>query len=145
MISFPPYRPSSFELQLPGWPVIANNWRATELSEILGSLPEGASLRLSYRNIINTEALELLLLWRSTAGGRYPLNPLPAEVAAGVTSTALAARILSIQPLAWAVARPPQQTSVKNTRSDVDIELISELQLASPATSLNVACPQFVE
>jgi len=144
MIPFPPYRPSSFELRLPGWPVIANNWRSSEVSEILGSLAEGASLRLNYTNILSAEALELLLVWRSTAGGRYPLNPLPVEVAAGINNTALAARITNISPLVWVVASPPQQESVKNLRSGISIELVSELRLPSVTSAPSVACPQFI-
>jgi hypothetical protein len=140
-IPFPPYRPTSFELRLPGYPVITNNWRATEWPEILGNIAEGASLRLSYRNITDAEALELLLLWRATAGGRYPLNPLPAEVAAGINDAALADRILNIAPLVWVPAGPPSQESVKRIRSGLEIELVSELRFSPVIALPTVTCP----
>jgi hypothetical protein len=141
VIPFPPYRPTSFELRLPGCPVITNNWRATEWPEILGNIAEGASLRLSYRNITDAEALELLLLWRATAGGRYPLNPLPAEVAAGINDAALADRILNIAPLVWVPAGPPSQESVKRIRSGLEIELVSELRFSPVIALPSVTCP----
>lgn len=144
-IPFPPYRPTSWELQLPNYRVITNSWRATEWPEILGSLPEDARLRLRYENITDAEALELLLLWRATAGGYYPLNTLPAEVAAGIDDVALANRILSIAPLSWVVAGPPRQESVKRLRSGVDIELKSELRFVPSIVVPTVTCPVYIQ
>lgn len=143
VIPFPAYRPTSWELQLPNYRVITNNWRATEAPEILGSLPEDARLRLRYENITDQQALELLLLWRATAGGYYPLDPLPAEVAAGINDAALANRIRSIAPLSWVVADPPRQESIKNLRSGLDIELKSELRFVPSIAIPTVTCPVY--
>lgn len=145
VIPFPAYRPTSWELQLPNYRVITNNWRATEAPEILGSLPEDARLRLRYENITDAEALELLLLWRATAGGHYPLNALPAFVASGINDAAMAGRILDIAPLSWVVAEMPRQRSVKAGRSAVDIELKTELRFVPVIPTPAATCPIYAE
>lgn len=142
VIAFPAYRPSSWELQIPNYPVIANNWRSTELPEILGSLPEDSRLRLTYRNVSSAEALQLLLSWRASAGGFYPLSPLPAEIAAGIDNAAIAGQILNVGPLVWVVAESPTKESIKNQRFTVNIELKTELRATSASPILPVApCP----
>lgn len=142
-VPFPALRPTRWELQLPGYPVISGSWRSTEYPEILGSIPEGAALRLSYENILDDDALGLVLLWRATAGGRFELDPLPVEVAAGIDDTALADRILNVAPLSWVVASEPRQDSVKAGRSSVEIELVSELRLVLSITPPGISCPSY--
>jgi hypothetical protein len=129
-IPFPAYAPSRWELTLPGYRVIDNSWRSTHAPEILGSLPEGATLSLSYQNVGSVEALQLLLPWRASGGGQLPLDPLPAEVAAGIDDAAFAARLLDIAPLSWVVAKEPSKDPVKNGRFNVDVELVSELRFS---------------
>ena len=128
MIFFPPYTPSDVSLRLPSHPVIPNSWRSTEVPEITGSIPVGAELRLTYRNVTDGRALELLLCWRATAGGAFPFLTLPAEVAAGVENAALARRITTPTPLVWALAEPPRQSSAKAGRSTVEVFLRTELR-----------------
>jgi hypothetical protein len=128
VIEYPPYRPSDVSLRLPSQPVIPNFWRSTEAPEITGSIPEGAELRLTYRNIPDSEALELLLSWRATAGGAFPFPTLPAQVAAGVENAAMARRITTPTPLVWALAEPPRQSWAKAGRSTVEVFLKTELR-----------------
>jgi hypothetical protein len=130
VIEYPPYRPSDVSLRLPNQPVIPNFWRSTEAPEITGSIPEGAELRLTYRNIPDSEALELLLSWRATAGGSFPFPTLPAQVAAGVENAAMARRITTPTPLVWALAEPPRQSSSKAGRSTVEVFLRTELRFS---------------
>lgn len=140
-ILFPAYVPTSWSLTLPGWSVITNNWRSSEFPEVLGSLPEDARLSLRYENVTNAEALELVLLWRATAGGMIPIEPLPTQVATGISSAALADRILDVAPMAWTVAAEPRQEAVKAGRSTVEIELRTELALAMNGTLPVTTCP----
>jgi hypothetical protein len=128
VIEYPAYRPSDVSLRLPSQPVMPNFWRSTEAPEITGSIPEGAELRLTYRNVPDSEALELLLCWRVTAGGVFPFPTLPAQVAAGVENAAMARRITTPTPLVWVLAEPPRQSPAKAGRSTVEVFLRTELR-----------------
>lgn len=140
-IPFPAIKPSSWEFSVPGYPVITNSWRSSEYPEILGSLPENTKLSLRYENIPDSQALELLLTWRATAGGVHALNPLPVEVAAGIADLDLVDRILGVTPLNWIIFSEPRQESVKAGRSTVEIELKTELRVELSASLPAVSCP----
>jgi hypothetical protein len=69
---------------------------------------------------------------------------LPADVAAGITDTALADRLLDIAPLVWTVSgEPTRQESVKAGRSSVEIELTSELRVSLVITPPGISCPTY--
>jgi hypothetical protein len=127
-VSLPPYTPTEWELELPGYPVIAGSWRSVSLPDALGSIPSEAKWRLIYENRTSDEALALLLPWRATGGGQWSLTELPPEVAAGVNDAAFARRLIGTT---WTVAREPQKQSVKNGRFTVTIDLVYELTFES--------------
>lgn len=127
-ITLPAYTPSSWELRLPDYPIITNTWRSSSFPEILGSLPNGAQWSLRFENMNNTEALALLLPWRATGGGQWPLAALPSALAGGVDNVNFAKRLTGTT---WTIAREPRKQSIKNGRFDVDIELVYELTFAS--------------
>jgi hypothetical protein len=153
---YPAYRPTQLSLTLGDYPVLVNTWRSVSSPELLGSLPVGAVLQLSYENVLDEEALALMTLWTSTAGGLDHLNPLPSEVAAGIlddaeTEEAEAANelankyLLDIAPLVWVMNGQPRQESVKNGRSTVQVELVSELRLAPEFDPPVITYPEYQE
>jgi hypothetical protein len=127
-LTLPPYTPTDWELRLPGYPVIGNRWRSTSLPDALGSIPSGAEWRLTYQNRTSDEALALLLPWRATGGGQWPLTPLPPETAYGVDDANFLKRLTGTT---WTIAREPQKQAVKKGRFNVTIELIYELTFES--------------
>jgi hypothetical protein len=128
-VPFPPHKPTRVSLQLPNYRVLPNSWRSIEAPELLGNFPEGAILRLEYDNVKHDEALSLLLLSNATAGGKFAFNLLPAEIAAGIDDENFAKRILDIAPLVWALNTAVDEESIKNKRSGIVVELVSELRL----------------
>lgn len=127
-LTLPPYTPTSWELRLPGYPVITGSWRSAAYPEILGSMPSGAEWRLTFENKTAVEALALLLPWRATGGGRWPLTELPGEIAYGVDSEDFRKRLTGTT---WTIAEEPQKQSIKNGRFSVTLVLAYELTLES--------------
>jgi hypothetical protein len=127
-ITLPAYTPSRWTLRLPDYPILVNSWRSSAFPEILGSIPNGAEWQLIFENVSNDQALALLLPWRATGCGQWPLDPLPAALAGGVNNTAFAKRLTGTT---WTIAREPRKESVKNGRFDVTIELVYELTMTS--------------
>jgi hypothetical protein len=125
-LTLPAYTPSDWELILPGYPVIAANFRSVSYPDVLGSLPSESRWRLTYENMTNAEALALLLPWKATGCGMWPLDQLPAETAGGVDNVDFRKRLTGIR---WAIEKEPVMQSVKNGRFTVTIELIHELNL----------------
>lgn len=145
-ITLPAYTPSSWELRLPDYPIITNTWRSSSFPEILGNLPNGAEWRLKFENMDDAEALALLLPWRATGGGQWPLATLPAALAGGVDNVNFAKRLTGTP---WAIAREPQKESVKKGRFNIAIDLVYELTFTSvfnlvlsvPAVGIRVDAP----
>lgn len=127
-LTLPALTPSAWELTLPDYPVISNDWGAASYPELLGSLPSGAEWSLTFENVTTAEAFALMLPWRATAGGLWPLTTLPDELAGGVDDAAFRKRLTSTT---WTIARPPRQEQVKNGRFTVTIELVYELTFES--------------
>jgi len=127
-LTLPPYTPTDWELRLPGYPIIGNRWRSTSLPDALGSIPSGAEWRLTYENRTSDETLALLLPWRATGGGQWPLTPLPLETAYGVDDAEFLKRLIGTT---WTIAREPQKQAVKKGRFNITIELIYELTFES--------------
>jgi hypothetical protein len=127
-ITLPAYTPSRWTLKLPGYPVITNSWRSSAFPEILGNWPSDAEWQLAFENVTSDQALALLLPWRATGGGQWPLDPLPAALAGGVNNTAFARRLTGTT---WTVAQEPRKESVKNERFNVTLELVYELTMTS--------------
>ena len=127
-ITLPPYTPTRWTLTLPDYPVITNSWRSWTFPEITGSLPSGAQWQLVYENMSDVETLALLLPWRATGGGQWPLTLLPAAVADGCDNESFRKRLTGTS---WGMERKPRKESVKNGRFNVTIDLIHELTFTS--------------
>lgn len=127
-LTLPAITPTSWELRLPGYPVISNSWRSTAFPELLGSLPSDARWSLRFENVATAEALALMLPWKATGGGQWPLTTLPDALAGGVDDATFRKRLTGTT---WTMARPPQKESVKNGRFNVTIELVYELAFDS--------------
>lgn len=127
-VTLAPYTPTTWELRLPGYPVLAGEWRSTSFPDALGSIPSEAEWSLTYENCTSAEALALIKPWRATGGGQWALSELPAELAFGVDDAAFRRRLTKTT---WTIARKPQKESVKNGRFNVTIDLIYELTFTS--------------
>ena len=127
-VTLPAYTPTSWELVLPGYPVITNSFRGAFSPELLGSLPSESRWRLTFENRTDAEALALLLPWGASGCGMWPLAQLPAALAGGVNDTNFVRRLTGTT---WSIEKEPIKQSVKNGRFNVTIELIYELTLQS--------------
>lgn len=127
-LTLPARTPSSWELRLPGYPVITNNWRSASFPDLLGSLPSEAEWSLTFENQTSDEALSLLLPWNATGGGQWPLAKLPDELAGGVDDEDFKQRLVGTT---WTIAQKPRKESVKNGRFNVTVDLVYELTLES--------------
>lgn len=127
-LTLPAYTPSDWELTLPGYPVITSSFRSASYPDILGSLPSESRWKLTYENMTNTEALALLLPWKGSGCGIWPLGSLPAETAEGVDDEDFRKRLIGTT---WAIERGPVMQSVKNGRFTITIDLIHELTFES--------------
>ena len=135
-LTLPAYTPTNWELTLPGYPVITASFRSASYPDILGSLPSESRWRLTYENMTNAEALALLLPWKGTGCGIWPLASLPAEAAGGVDDEDFRERLTGTT---WAIEREPVMQSVKNGRFTVTIDLIHELAFESVYGPRNAA------
>ena len=127
-LTLPAYTPTSWQLTLPGYPVIVNGFRSTAYPDILGSLPSDSRWKLTFENMTSAEALALLLPWRASGGGVWPLAPLPAELAGGVNDTNFRKRLICTT---WKIEKEPVKESVKNGRFNLTVELVHELAFDS--------------
>ncbi len=127
-ITLPPYTPSTWELRLPGYPVIVNSWRSASFPELLGTLPSGAEWSMTFESQDDDEALALLLPWRASGCGLWPLTALPIELAGGVDDADFVERLTGTT---WTMASEPRLEPVKNGRFNVTIELVYELAFDS--------------
>jgi hypothetical protein len=128
-IAYPAIRPTDLTLTLAQYPVAAHGWQGVwEAPELAGNLPVDAQLDLSYRNITTSDAVALLVCWRSSGSGLFKLNALPVEVVAGVVNTTLAAWIRQPTGLVWTWAERPDHQAVKAGRATVNARLIAELR-----------------
>ena len=127
-VTLPAYTPTSWELVLPGYPVITNSFRGAFFPDLLGSLPSESRWRLTFKNRTDAEALALLLPWRASGCGMWPLAQLPAALAGGVDDTNFVRRLTGTT---WTIEKEPIKQPVKNGRFNVTIELIYELTLQS--------------
>ena len=138
-LTLPAYTPSSWELELPGYPVITGTWRSSAFPEILGGLPSDSRWRLRFENVTSEQALELLLPWRATGGGQWPLTSLPEELAGGVDDVNFRKRLTGTT---WTIAEKPRQEPVKNGRFNIAIVLVYELTLESIYGPNNPTAPR---
>ncbi len=127
-LTLPAYTPTNWELTLPGYPVITASFRSASYPDILGSLPSESRWKLTYENMTSVEALALLLPWKGTGCGIWPLASLPAETAGGVDNEDFRKRLTGTT---WAIESEPIMQSVKNGRFTVTIDLIYELTFES--------------
>jgi len=130
-ITLPAYTPSSWQLTLPGYPVIENGFRSASFPDLLGSFPSDSRWRLTFENQTNEEALALLLPWRATGNGMWPLDTLPDALAGGVDSIAFKKRLTGAS---WKIEKEPTKEAVKNGRFNVTIDLIEELAFQPPTS-----------
>jgi hypothetical protein len=137
-ISLPAYTPSRWSLRLPDYPIITNSWRSSAFPEILGSLPNGAKWRLEFDSMTNAETLALLLPWRATGGGQWPLSFMPLELAGGCDNANFKKRLTGST---WSIASEPRSDSVKNGRFNVRIDLVHELTFTSTYGPARPATP----
>lgn len=138
-LTLPAYTPSSWELKLPDYPVITNNWRSSSFPELLGSLPSDAQWRLTFENQTNDEALALLQPWNATGGGQWPLTVLPEEIAGGVDNENFKKRLTGTT---WTMAQKPKMDCVKNGRFNVTVDLVHELTFESSYGPRNPLTPK---
>lgn len=127
-LTLPAYTPTSWELTLPDYPVIVSGFRSAFYPEILGSLPSDSRWRLVFESMTDDEALALLLPWRATGGGQWPLTALPEALAYGVDDADFRKRLTGTT---WTIEREPTKEPVKKGRYNVTIELIYELTFSS--------------
>lgn len=127
-LTLPAYTPTSWELTLPGYPVIVGGFNSVSFPDVLGSLPSDSRWRLRFENVSDEEALALLLPWKATGGGLWPLTELPIEVAGGVNDANFRKRLTGTT---WTIEKKPSKESVKNGRFTVTIELVHELTFES--------------
>jgi hypothetical protein len=74
------------------------------------------------------EVLAILLLWRATGMGMWPLTALPEALAGGVNDENFRKRLVGTT---WSIEKEPTKQLVKNNRFNVVIDLIHELTLSS--------------
>lgn len=127
-ITLPARTPSTWELRLPGYPVLTNSWQSSAFPELLGTLPNGAEWSLTFESQTDDEALALLLPWRASGCGLWPLTILPIELAGGVNDVGFRKRLTGTT---WTMAREPRMEPVKKGRYNVTIELVHELTFDS--------------
>lgn len=127
-LTLPAYTPSRWELTLPGYPAIDSNFRSASFPELLGSLPSDSRWKLYFDNITSQEVLAILLLWRATGMGMWPLTALPETLAGGVNDEDFKKRLTGTT---WSIEREPTKQLVKNNRFNVVIDLIHELTFSS--------------
>lgn len=133
-LTLPPYTPTSWELRLPGYPVMTNSWRSASFPEVLGSMPSEARLQLVFENKTSDEALALLLPWKATGGGQWPLTTLPEEIAYGINDANFAKRLTETT---WTIEAEPQKLSVKKGRFNITVDLVYELTFDSRYGPIN--------
>jgi hypothetical protein len=138
-VTLPAITPTSWELRLPSYPVITNSWGSSAFPEILGSLPSDSQWRLFFENMSDSEALALLLPWRATGMGQWPLSVLPPEIAGGVDSESFRLRLTGTT---WTMARAPKKDPVMRGRYNITIELVYELTLSSVYGPGNPVAPK---
>lgn len=139
-LTLPPYTPSTWELELPGYPVITGSWRSSAFPELLGSLPSDSKWSLTFENLDDDEALALMLPWTATGGGQWPLTTLPDELAGGVDNANFRKRLTGT---IWTMAQEPRKESIKNGRFNVTVELVYELTFESVYGPDNPIPPKF--
>jgi hypothetical protein len=127
-LTLPAYTPSSWELILPGYPVILSNFRSASYPDILGSLPSDSRWKLTFQNMTSDEALALLLPWRASGCGLWALTQLPEQLAGGVDNADFKKRLTGTT---WAIEKEPTKQSVKKGRFTITIDLIHELTFES--------------
>jgi hypothetical protein len=127
-LTLPAYTPTSWELILPGYPVILGGFRSSSFPELLGSLPSESRWKLFFENMNDAEALALLLPWRATACGLWPLTALPPELAGGVDDENFRRRLTGTT---WTIESEPRKEPVMKGRFNVTVDLIYELTLES--------------
>lgn len=127
-LTLPAYVPTSWELVLPGYPVMLNAFRSSSFPELLGSLPSESRWKLFFENMSDAEALALLLPWHASGGGLWPLTALPPELAGGVDDEAFRKRLTGTT---WTMESEPRKEPVMKGRFNVTINLIYELALDS--------------
>lgn len=139
-LTLPARTPTSWQLKLPDYPVIANNWRSGSFPELLGSVPNGAEWQLFFENQSSSEALETLRLWDATANGRWPLGRLPQELAGGIDDDDFWILLIGTT---WSMAQEPRLEPIKNRRFNVTIDLVYELTDESHYGPINPMPPDF--
>lgn len=127
-LTLPAYTPARWELVLPDYPVITSSFRSVSFPEVLGSLPSDSRWKLYFDNMSSEQALALLLPWRATGMGMWPLTTLPDALAGGVDSIEFRKRLTGTT---WTIEKEPSMDSVKNNRFNIVIELIYELTFSS--------------
>lgn len=128
VFSLPDYPPTRWELVLPDYPVILSEFRSAFFPELLGSLPGDSRWKLYFDNVTGSQALNLMLPWRATGMGLWPLGQLPNSMAAGIDDSNFRKRLMGTT---WTMERMPQKESIKNGRFNVVIDLIYELTFTS--------------
>jgi len=122
-MAFPSIAPTARTYEAGDWPI--KTYSAISGAEIrlrYGNLRTNAKLSLSYDNITDTQAESFLTHYYETTG-TFTTFTLPAAAATGWTGTASAFSPGSTGT-AYRYAGPPQITSVRPGRSNVQVELI---------------------
>jgi hypothetical protein len=131
-IAFPGLTPSSRNITAPIWPTTSSTSQSGIKSKRLwGSKPSQLTLALSFDNISDANATQILAAYQSTKSGVLELD-VPSEIYGG----------LSLDLLAWIDQNsigsgmkwyfgeePPTVESVAPGRSSVRVTLVAELRL----------------
>jgi hypothetical protein len=132
MIDLPNITPSSRVFTAPIWPVSGNKSQSgVTFYRLWGSIPNSATLTLSYNNILDTIAAEFLTAYNSAKGPITVVNLRP-NAFAGLSQALINQYDLgsSNSGIKWYFRSdsPPRISSIQPGISNVDITLIGEVR-----------------
>lgn len=123
---FPGIKPAERSFRLGQYPV--KTYRALSgatVKRAFGNRAYGYELQLSFNNITDAVASELIDHYEATYGG-FERFTLPEELFAGMSAN-LTSKIQSPTQIKWEYVNPPEVRSVISGRSTVTINLAGEL------------------
>lgn len=123
---FPGIKPASRSFRLGQFPTkVYRALSGATVKRSFGNRAYGYELQLSFENIADAVAVQIIDHYNSTSAG-FERFTLPAELFAGM-STALTATVQAPTQIKWEYAQPPDVQSVITGRSTVAVTLTGEL------------------
>lgn len=126
-VLFPAIRPTRVDYRLPEYPVSSPSFRSSiDYPRRRSKVDNGSGMSLSYENIFDVEAVEILQCYLDSMSGFLPLS-LPEEIASGYVLQLIVNRLILPAPLQWRFAERPKQESIIINVSTVTVELEATL------------------